>query len=334
MRNAIAKGVDVSDWQGVIDWDTVKNDVDFAILKMGIGNDMAAQDDSQFERNAAECERLGIPWGAYLYSYATDLNEAESEYQHIIRLLKGKKPSYPVYIDMEDADGYKAKNKVGDDTCVAICEYICAKLEQAGMYAAIYSNLDWFANKLHDRRLDRFDKWVAQYYQECQYAGKYGMWQHASDGHVAGINACVDMNICYEEYPAKIKSAGLNGWTAQAKPETAMPDIQQEQQVYTVHSGDTLCGIASLYKMDLQDLLSLNPQINDPNLIFPGQIIHTACSCAQTQIPNVTYTVQDGDTLWGIAASQLGDGARYIEIKQCNGLGSDTIFPGQILLIP
>ncbi|MFB6465398.1 GH25 family lysozyme [Cytobacillus sp. Hz8] len=102
------KGMDVSEHKGKVDWDKAKADgIEFAMIRLGIGSDIKSQDDAQFERNVKEAERVGIPWGAYLYSYALNVTEAKSEAGHFIRLLKGKHPSYPIAFDMEDADHYK-----------------------------------------------------------------------------------------------------------------------------------------------------------------------------------------------------------------------------------
>ena len=96
---AMLKGVDVSEHNGVVDWDKAKADgVQFAMLRMGYGSDLKSQDDSQFERNVHECERLGIPWGAYLYSYALTVEQAKSEAKHALRLLNGKNPKLPIKI--------------------------------------------------------------------------------------------------------------------------------------------------------------------------------------------------------------------------------------------
>lgn len=84
------KGIDVSYSQGIINWGKVKGNVDFAIIRCGYGNDTPSQDDKQFLANVKGCEDNGIPWGTYLYSYATNLDEAESEVKHVLRLLKGE----------------------------------------------------------------------------------------------------------------------------------------------------------------------------------------------------------------------------------------------------
>ena len=96
-----AKIIDVSEHQGLIDWEKVKPQIDGAILRCGYGGDYEDQDDEQFRRNADECTRLGIPFGVYLYSYAKSVQAAQYEADHVLRLVKGYSLSYPVYLDLE-----------------------------------------------------------------------------------------------------------------------------------------------------------------------------------------------------------------------------------------
>ena len=142
--------------------------VDYAILRCGFGNDTAEQDDAQYARNADECERLGIPYGVYLYSYAQTVAEAKSEAAHVIRLLKGRKLTYPVYYDLEDeaTTGKQSATRVGD-----IAEAFCESVIAAGYAVGIYASKHWFTNKLSDARFSRCPKWVAQYNDTCTYAG-------------------------------------------------------------------------------------------------------------------------------------------------------------------
>ena len=195
-----ARGIDVSYSQGCVDWDKVKaSGVDYAILRCGFGNDTAEQDDAQYARNADECERLGIPYGVYLYSYAQTVAEAKSEAAHVIRLLKGRKLTYPVYYDLEDeaTTGKQSANRIGD-----IAEAFCESVIAAGYAVGIYASKHWFTNKLSDARFSRWPKWVAQYNDTCTYAGEYEMWQYTSAGKVAGIAGNVDCNVCYVDYMA------------------------------------------------------------------------------------------------------------------------------------
>ena len=140
-------GIDVSKHNGKVDWPTAKAaGLNFAMIRCGYGSDMASQDDQQWERNVKECDRLGIPWGAYLYSYALNANDAKSELQHALRLLKGKKPTYPVFIDMEDADGYKANHggTPSKSTNTAIIKTFCDGIKAAGYKPGYYCNRDWY----------------------------------------------------------------------------------------------------------------------------------------------------------------------------------------------
>ena len=96
--------IDVSSYNGFIQWDNMKNYIEGTIIRIGYGNDIQSQDDAAAIRNMDECERLGIPYGVYLYSYALDYYDAASETAHALRLLKGRSPELGVWFDMEDAD--------------------------------------------------------------------------------------------------------------------------------------------------------------------------------------------------------------------------------------
>ena len=186
--NATKTGIDVSEHQGVINWEKVKaSGIDFAIIRCGYGMNLSNQDDAQFERNASECERLGIPYGVYLYSYANTVERASSEADHVLRLIKGHKLSFPVYFDMEDSS-------TAGSNYAALAKTFCGKIEKAGYPVGVYANLNWWNNRLTDTCFNNWYRWVAQYYSTCQYKGNYAMWQYTSSGSVNGINGRVDMN--------------------------------------------------------------------------------------------------------------------------------------------
>ena len=192
-------GIDVSAHNQKIDWERVKKaGVEFAILRCGFGQDYKSQDDTYFARNLAECERIGIPYGVYIYSYALNTKNASSEADHALRLLKGHTPKYGVWFDMEDADGYKKRNGMpSNKTLVNICIEFCDKMRKNGYKTVIYASLSWFNNQLKDSKLDKYDKWVAQWNDRCSYTKDYVMWQYTSSGLVDGINGRTDMNIMY-----------------------------------------------------------------------------------------------------------------------------------------
>lgn len=186
--SATRKGIDVSKWQGRIDWEQVKaSGVEFAIIRCGYGSDYTSQDDEYWVRNVTECERLGIPYGVYLYSYATNTADALSEARHVLRLINGHNLSYPVYFDMED------ESTIGSDFG-AIAEVFCNTIQSAGYAAGVYANLNWWNNYLTDARFSKWHKWVAQYNTTCKYEGEYSIWQYSSSGSVPGISGEVDMN--------------------------------------------------------------------------------------------------------------------------------------------
>ena len=144
----MTQGIDVSKHNGKVDWPTAKAaGLNFAMIRCGFGSDIKSQDDQQWERNVKECDRLGIPWGAYLYSYALNANDAKSELQHVLRLLKGKQPTYPVVIDMEDADGYKVNHGgiPSKSTNTAIIKTFCDGIKAAGYKPGYYCNRDWYS---------------------------------------------------------------------------------------------------------------------------------------------------------------------------------------------
>lgn len=224
-------GIDVSEHNGNINWDLVKSSgVEFAIIRSSWGH---FQEDLKFRRNIAECNRIGMPYGLYHYSYVSNEAEMVQEANGFIALCKSCNPTYPCYIDMEDADGWKSRMGVSNALNIKVCEYTCDALEKAGFYAGIYANLDWLRNKINSRSLDRFDKWVAQWSQACTYDGTYGMWQYSSDGSVSGSSARTDVNYAYIDYPSVIGGG--------AKPEEPAPTPPTPQQNEKYVAGYPVC---------------------------------------------------------------------------------------------
>ncbi len=189
-----AQGIDVSEFQGKIDWDAVKAaGVDFAILRIGYGDQNAGGADEYFERNVQECERLGIRWGAYLYSYAVNTKEAADEAAHALSAMEGLTPDLPIYYDMEDTSTLAAKDKFAD-----IAQVFCSKVEAAGFDAGVYASASWWKKYLTSPVFDNWSKWSAQYYKVCEHPSDPDAWQYTSEGRVPGISGNVDVNYAYE----------------------------------------------------------------------------------------------------------------------------------------
>ena len=219
------KGVDISSLNGDVSIEKIKQaGYEFAMLRCGYGSDLKVQDDTQFENNVRKCEAAGVPWGAYLYSYALNTDDAKSEVQHVLRLLKGKRPTLPVAIDMEDGDGYKAKH--GGMTFQNInntCKIFVEGVRAAGYYPMIYTGLEEINNYISSEVLNSCDLWFAQWWKTPQYYGSnMGMWQYGGEENFIESNSIpgvgvIDKDKCYKDYPSIIKNGGYNGWKPSAK---------------------------------------------------------------------------------------------------------------------
>lgn len=182
------KGVDISSHNGEVDFvKLVEEGIDFCLIRLGYGNNEEKQDDSQFERNISWCEKLNIKFGIYIYSYALDFEDLESEIRHTERQLEKcknmKNFRLGVWFDMEDADNYKKKNGIVDNNELLcdFCSDFCTSIEGQGYFTGIYANKYWLENKLNQERLDRFAKWVAQWNDSCTYNKQYAIWQNSND---------------------------------------------------------------------------------------------------------------------------------------------------------
>lgn len=195
-------GIDVSYHQGQIDWQKVKDSgVSYAMIRCGYGDDQANQDDTQWSYNVSECERLGIPYGVYLYSYADSDAHAQSELNHALRLLNGHNPQLPVYYDLEDKtiDPRKTPNMTSEQL-LSDARIFENGLQNAGYKVGIYACFDWWSGKtavLTSEEYNNWSRWIARWNDYCGYDRSYAIWQITDDGQVAGINNRVDMNILH-----------------------------------------------------------------------------------------------------------------------------------------
>lgn len=197
-------GIDVSEHNGTIDWAKVKDSgVDFAILRCGYGMDDPGQDDDQWLNNVKGCIANDIPFGVYLYSYATNTTRASKEADHVLALLDeagldSNSLSYPVYFDMEDA------STIGTDHA-SIATTFCNKIEAAGYEVGIYANRSWFNDRLTAPCFDNWTKWVAEWNASSgltygglsNFTSGNGMWQFSDYGSVPGVSGECDFNYTF-----------------------------------------------------------------------------------------------------------------------------------------
>lgn len=194
-------GIDVSKYQGDIDWEEVKkSDVEFAIIRCGYRGSStgAIVVDPYFEKNMAGAEAAGILVGVYFFTQATNNVEAVEEASAVLTLIKPYKVTYPVFIDTEGAGGKgRADNLEVIDRSFAV-QTFCETIRTGGYTAGIYASKNWFNNKLDVTKLSADNvTWLAEYKDKPTYGGTYQMWQYSSSGKISGIEGRVDMNLSY-----------------------------------------------------------------------------------------------------------------------------------------
>ena len=198
------KGIDLSTWDDVVYWDTLKNEVKFVILRAGYGRDNT---DNLFENYYKKCKQYGIPVGAYWYGKAQSVSEAETEANSFLKRLKGKQFEYPVYYDIED----KLMLNQGTTTISNMLEKFCTILENNKYYCGVYSSKYYLENYFTKRVLEKYDVWLAHYASSTSYKG-HTIWQYTDTGTLKGKPGDCDLNWCYYNYPPLIKSKHFNGY--------------------------------------------------------------------------------------------------------------------------
>ena len=198
--------IDVSRYQGTIHWDKLAGKIGGAMLKTVSTNKSVGgiYIDPQFERNYAECKRLGIPVGVYYYTYAQDAATVQAELAKLHQALAGKTLTLPVAVDVED-------NKLKPLSADALTDLVIAAadaIESWGLYAMVYTYTYYANTELNMDRLSAYDLWIADY-RANRPTRKHGMWQYTSTGRLDGIAGNVDISHAYKDYPAIIARAGL-----------------------------------------------------------------------------------------------------------------------------
>ncbi len=207
----MSNGIDVSQWQGRINWQRVETD--FVIIRAGYGR-LASQKDSEFETNYKGVGDRGIPCGTYWFSYAVNPDEARAEADACLSVIKGKKFEYPIYYDVEDSRILSLGKKAVSNIIHAFLE----RIENAGYFAGLYMSADDLTAYADEDIRRRYAVWVADYdTNRPDYDGAYGMWQKSSTGRIDGINGNVDIDESFENYPEIIRNAGLNGFDTEKK---------------------------------------------------------------------------------------------------------------------
>lgn len=189
------KGIDVSKWQGNIDWAAVKNyGMQFAFVRVGHGTHEL---DSYYDRNMRGANAVGLPVGVYFYSTATTVEQSIEDAKFVINSMKGYTVSYPVVVDVEDRaiQGNLSKAQV-----TAITKAFCDEIRAAGYTPMFYCDEDWFRSKIDASQLQNVERWIARYNVTYSEDISRGIWQTCSTGRIDGIQGNVDIDFAYKDY--------------------------------------------------------------------------------------------------------------------------------------
>ena len=194
-------GIDVSKWNGTIDWNAVKNSgVSYVIIRVGYrGSSQGALiEDPKFKTNIKGATAAGIKVGVYFFTQAVDEVEAVQEASMVLDRISGYKISYPVFLDVEGSGG--RGDAIDSATRTAVCKAFCNTIKNAGYTPGIYANKTWLSSKMDAGALSGYKIWLAQYAKTPTYTGRYDLWQYRSNGKVSGISGNVDLNLSYLGY--------------------------------------------------------------------------------------------------------------------------------------
>lgn len=261
------RGIDVSAWQGAIDWDTVANyGMDFAILRITEAGNVI---DSCFEKNYSGCQKHNIPTGAYKYSYAMTVAEIQSEARKVVEVLNGRKLQYPVWMDLE----WNNQRSLGAEQIHKLAEAFEKIITAAGYKFGIYCNVDWYLNVICSH-LKKYDFWIARYpasdngtLQE-RLRPDFGVgWQYSSKATIPGISGTVDRNVFYKDYAAENKNEGET--TVKKTKTQIIQEIKDDAVEFAVNiANDNNHG----YSQRIRSLY----EINDPKSFDCSSLVCTA----------------------------------------------------------
>ena len=201
-----ALGIDVSKWNGNINWEAVKNSgINYVIIRCGYRGYTTGSliEDPKFTANIKGAIAAGLKVGVYFFTQAIDEREAVEEASMVLSQIKNYKISYPVFLDVESSGapgGGGRADSIDKATRTAVCKAFCETIKNAGYNAGIYANKHWLETKINASELNAYKIWLAQYASAPTYTGRYDLWQYRSTGRVSGISTDVDMDLSYLGY--------------------------------------------------------------------------------------------------------------------------------------
>lgn len=313
------RGIDVSMWQGDIDFEEVaESGVDTVYIRSGLGCDYT---DPYFEQNYERARAAGLNVGFYHYVTARTVSQAEYQAHFFVNTIQGKEFQCRLAMDFEDLTTLSAAeaNEIG-------LAFIRTVEDLSGKGTVVYIDA-YNAGAVFGGGLTAYPLWIAEYgVSEPSSAvnwDSWAGWQYSDMGNVAGISGPVDLDLytdaMFLEEPGSVPGP------------VPMPEPSASTVEYTVKSGDTLWGIAEMYRTSVSAIVSENG-IANPNLIYPGEVLRiTLADNVPSSEMNNTYLVRRGDTLWGIAQMYRTSVARLAAMNHISD--PNLIYPGEILQV-
>lgn len=321
MSKIYAKGIDVSKWQGEVNFTKVKADgYSFVIINAGYGR-YINQKDPYFEQNYKNAKSAGLGVGAYWYSYAKSASEARQEAEIFMQAIDGKKFDYPLYYDIEDSSQVGLPNSVIGEMVDAFCSCV----ESHGYYAGLYSFANFFNAHVPEQQRKRYDIWVAAFDVDSPaYNDSYGMWQFTDKGNVNGVSGSCDCSYAYKDYPSIINGMGKTNNT-EVKADTITPFDKYFAERIGV--GIDYDGVYGVMCFDLANDYSVNLIGGKAFVGMSAYEIYTNFNNQPgkelyERIPNTPeFVPQKGDIMvWGTGIGENG------HVAICNGEGDTTWF--------
>ena len=224
-------GLDLSEHNGSLDFDTIAKTHDFVILRAGYGT---VRKDNKFAEYYKLAKSKGLKVGAYWYSYSLNTEQALEEAKMFLDVIKGKKFEMPVFIDMEDADSYKRNNGFPSNKMLCdICDVFCQRMELSGYFVGIYASESWLTGYLASLvKKNRYTLWCANWGSndgtlQADRSKDYNLHQFTSEYRLGGKR--FDRNVMYYDYPKLIQEMGFNGFTKNDKPATVKPSTPKKE---------------------------------------------------------------------------------------------------------
>lgn len=196
-------GIDVSKWQGEIDWEKVKDDgVEFVIIRCGYRGytEGTLIEDPMFAQNIKGATAAGLKVGVYFFTQAVNEVEAVEEASMVVSLIRDYDLDYPVFIDTESAGGNGRADHLDAETRTLVCDAFCSTIQNAGYKSGVYASRNWYNERVNAAELEDYVIWLAEYRSVPLYKGYYQMWQYTSKGQIDGIEGNVDLNLSYLKY--------------------------------------------------------------------------------------------------------------------------------------